>query len=67
MIAHINHHKNHITALASILIISGFIFGFVGNGELKDIALISATILASIPIFIKAIQALRMKASALIC
>ncbi|SIN84198.1 Cd2+/Zn2+-exporting ATPase [Carnobacterium alterfunditum] len=62
MIAHINHHKNHITALASILIISGFIFGFVGNGELKDIALISATILASIPIFIKAIQALRMKA-----
>lgn len=62
MIAHINHHKNHITALAGILIISGFISGFIGSGELKDIALISATILASIPIFIKAIQALRMKA-----
>jgi len=62
MIAHINHHKNHITALAGILIISGFISSFIGNGELKDIALISATILASIPIFIKAIQALRMKA-----
>ncbi|WP_035051242.1 heavy metal translocating P-type ATPase [Carnobacterium pleistocenium] len=62
MIAHINHHKNHITALAGILIISGFISGFIGSGELKDIALISATIIASIPIFIKAIQALRMKA-----
>lgn len=62
MIAHINHHKNHITVLSGILITIGFISGFMGNGSIQDIALIIATIIASIPIFIKAIQALRMKA-----
>lgn len=62
MIAHINHHKNHITILSGVLIAIGFISGFMGTGNLKDIALISATIIASVPIFIKAIQALRMKA-----
>lgn len=62
MIAHINHHKNHITILSGILIAIGFISGFIGTDNLKDVALISATIIASVPIFIKAIQALRMKA-----
>ncbi|MGB3161012.1 MAG: cation-translocating P-type ATPase [Carnobacterium sp.] len=62
MIAHINHHKNHITILSGILIVSGFIFGTMGNEWIKAIALVGATIIAGIPIFIKAIQALRMKA-----
>ena len=62
MIAHINHHKNHITILSGVLIAIGFISGFLGTGNLKDIALIIATLIASVPIFIKAIQALRMKA-----
>ncbi|MEG0496831.1 MAG: cation-translocating P-type ATPase [Carnobacterium sp.] len=62
MIAHINHHKNHITALSGILIVIGFISGSMGNPTIKAIALIIATIIAGIPIFIKALQALRMKA-----
>ena len=62
MIAHMNHHKNHITTLSGILIVIGFISGSMGNEWIKAIALISATIIAGIPIFIKAIQALRMKA-----
>lgn len=62
MIAHINKHKNHITVLSGILIAAGFISGFIGSENLKDVALIVATLIASIPIFIKAIQALRMKA-----
>ena len=62
MIAHINHHKNHITTLSGILIVIGFISGSMGNEWIKATALISATIIAGIPIFIKAIQALRMKA-----
>ncbi|AOZ93719.1 heavy metal translocating P-type ATPase [Paenibacillus crassostreae] len=62
MIAYIRKHKNHITALSGILIAIGFIFGLAEKGTLKDVVLIIATIIASIPIFIKAIQALRMKA-----
>ena len=62
MIAHINKHKNHITLVSGILIASGFIIGFMGNINFKDSALIIATLVASVPIFIKAIQALRMKA-----
>lgn len=62
MIQHINKHKNHITALAAILIVFGFIVDLLGSSSLKDGALIAATVVASIPIFIKAYQALRMKA-----
>jgi Zn2+/Cd2+-exporting ATPase len=62
MIKHINHHKNHITAITAILIATGFIFGLQGNAEIKTFALITATVIASVPIFIKAFQALRMKA-----
>lgn len=54
-------HKNHITAVSFILIVIGFASGALGNGNLKNSALIAATILAGIPIVIKALQALRMK------
>ena len=61
MIGHINHHKNQIT-VAGILIVIGFVLGTLGNENLQNIALIIATIISSVPIFIKAIQAIRMKA-----
>ncbi|GEQ32327.1 cation-transporting ATPase [Marinilactibacillus psychrotolerans] len=62
MNGYINHHKNQITALAGLLIVIGFVLGTLGNESLQNIALITATIIASVPIFIKAIQAIRMKA-----
>lgn len=61
MIKHINKHKNHITAISGILIVLGFLFGTSGYGNMKNAALVMATIIASIPIAIKAFQALRMK------
>lgn len=62
MIQYINNHKNHITAISGILILLGFILGKAGYESFRGIALISATITASIPITVKALQALRMKA-----
>lgn len=62
MIAIINKYKSHITAISFILIVMGFISGLAGNSNIKNFALIIATIIASVPIFIKAYQALRMKA-----
>ncbi|WP_080145800.1 heavy metal translocating P-type ATPase [Marinilactibacillus piezotolerans] len=62
MVAYIHQHKNELTALSGILIVSGFVFGGLGNESLQDIALVTATVIASIPIFVKAILALRMKA-----
>lgn len=62
MIKHINSHKNHITAVSGILIVSAYIVKLLGMGNLRDILLIIASILAGIPITIKAWQALRMRA-----
>jgi len=57
-----NHHKNHITAISGSLILIGFLSGLAGYGDVKVIAFTTATVIASIPIFIRAFQALRMKA-----
>ncbi|WP_394239353.1 heavy metal translocating P-type ATPase [Niallia oryzisoli] len=62
MLVAINKHKSHLTAISFLLIITGLIAGLLGSATMKTIALILATIIASIPIFIKAFQALRMKA-----
>lgn len=62
MIKKINSHKNHITAISGILIVLGYIMKLAGIGNVKDVLLIIASILASIPIAIKAWQALRMRA-----
>ncbi|WP_138420046.1 heavy metal translocating P-type ATPase [Aquibacillus sediminis] len=62
MIQHINQHKNHITALSAILIAFAFIANISGSSGLQNGALIVATAIASVPIFIKAYQALRLKA-----
>lgn len=55
-------YKNRITFVAGFLIGIGFLVGALGLSSVKAILLILATILASIPIFVRAFQALRMKA-----
>ena len=62
MIKKINSHKNHITAVSGILIVLGYIVKLAGMGSIRDVLLIIASILAGIPIAIKAWQALRMRA-----
>lgn len=62
MIQWINRNKNRITALSGLLIAAAFTLNLIGLGSYKNTALLFATIIASIPIFIKAFQALRMKA-----
>jgi len=62
MIKYINKHKNHITLFSGIFIAAGFMLSLTGNVYLRDIVLIIATIVAGVPIAIKALQALRMKA-----
>lgn len=62
MIHLINKSKNKMTGVSGLLIALAFITNFIGYSSLKDISLIFATVIASIPIFIKAFQALRMKA-----
>lgn len=61
MIKLINRYKNQITAVSGILIVLGFILGFLGYQNIKSIALIVATVIASVPIVINAFQALRMR------
>ena len=58
----INKYKNQITAVSFVLIVLGYIFGNMGETGLKDYSLITATLIASIPIGMKAYQSLRMKA-----
>lgn len=62
MFKHIHHHKNHITALTGILIAAGFILKSAGNSAAGNLSLIIATLIAAVPIAIKAYQALRMRA-----
>ncbi len=59
---HINKHKNQMTAISGILIVLGFLLSLAGYESYKDLALITATLIAIIPIALKAFQALRMKA-----
>lgn len=62
MIRWIHQQKNKITAISGLLLISALIFHFIGYGNLKTIALLVVTMIAGVPIFIKAYQALRLKA-----
>lgn len=62
MIKKVKSHKNHITAISGILIALGYIMKLIGMVNVRDILLIIASILAGIPIAIKAWQALRMRA-----
>lgn len=62
MIAVIHQHKNKIIFVSGTFIVIGFLSGLLGNDRIKALVLIIATIIASVPIFIKAFQALRVKA-----
>ncbi len=53
----LNQHKNKLTAITFLFIILAFILG----GEMKSVALISATMIAGVPIAIKAYQAIRFR------
>lgn len=58
MLLFIHRNKNKLTFISLSLIILAFFFG----GGIKDALLIAATIIAGVPIAIKAYQAIRMKA-----
>src|SRR5699024_7992675 len=53
----IHQYRNQLTAVSFSLIVLAFIFG----GNVKDVFLIMATVLASVPISIKAYQAVKMR------
>lgn len=53
----IHQYKNQLTLVSFSLIVLGFIFG----GGVKDVFLIIATVIAGVPISIKAYQAVKMK------
>lgn len=62
MLRRINQYKNHITAISGFLIVLGYVFSVLGSQNLRNIVLIISTVLASLPIVLKAFQALRMRA-----
>lgn len=62
MIRWIQKNKNKITGVSGLLIGIAFVLNLLGYKIIGDLALILATIIASIPILMKAVQALRMKA-----
>ncbi|MGJ9459780.1 heavy metal translocating P-type ATPase [Oceanobacillus sp. CF4.6] len=62
MIRFIHKHKNHITAISGLLLVLAIITHITGYHGLRQGILLAATVIAGIPIFIKAFQALRMKA-----
>ena len=62
MIEFIYKNKQPLTLISGSLILIGFFFGLLGQEELKSFSLIFSTAAAGIPIGIKAMQALRMKA-----
>ncbi|PFJ16616.1 copper-translocating P-type ATPase [Bacillus cereus] len=62
MMINIYKNKNYITAISFILIIFGFVTGAMGNNDIKNMILIIGTVIAGLPIVMKAYQSLRMKA-----
>ncbi|GAB3055784.1 heavy metal translocating P-type ATPase [Virgibacillus ainsalahensis] len=58
----INKNKKQITFLAGALLILALLANFAGYYDVRQAILVVTTIIAGIPIFIKAFQALRMKA-----
>lgn len=61
MVRFIFKQENKITLIAFILIAAGLILRYLDFGTIGDAALITATVIAMLPIGIKAYQAIRMK------
>ncbi|MEF2293728.1 cation-translocating P-type ATPase [Virgibacillus dokdonensis] len=61
MTAFVQRYKRHITGIAFISIILGVLLGIISGKGVQNGFLIFATVIAGIPIFIKAFQALRLK------
>jgi Zn2+/Cd2+-exporting ATPase len=62
MVHLINKNKNYFTAISFLLIAIGVLSALSGYGTVKNLAFLIATIVAGIPIFIKAFKALQMRA-----
>lgn len=62
MIRFVHNHKKDITFLSALLLVSALVLHGLGNHDLRQLALIAATVIAGIPIALKAFQAIRMKA-----
>jgi Cd2+/Zn2+-exporting ATPase len=58
----INKYKKQITFLSGALLILAIIINYTGYYDVRQVILVAATIIAGVPIFIKAYQAARMKA-----
>jgi Cd2+/Zn2+-exporting ATPase len=58
----INKHVKQLTFLSGALLILALIANFTGYYEVRQFILVLATIIAGVPIFIKAYQSARMKA-----
>lgn len=59
---HVDQHKNHLTAISGALIAIGFVLGFAGYQGQREMVLLVATSVATVPIAIRAFQALSMRA-----
>lgn len=57
----ITQHKNQITFAAGALIAGGFLAKWLGNPDLSNWLLILATVIAAVPIALKAWMAIRMR------
>ncbi|GKU83562.1 cation-translocating P-type ATPase [Niallia sp. NCCP-28] len=62
MIELIHKNKRFLAFFSGVFILTGLLLGLWGKEELKSFSLILSTLAAGIPIGIKAMQALRMKA-----
>src|SRR5690625_295980 len=58
----INKYKKQITFLSGALLILALLVNYTGYYEVRQFILISATIIAGVPIFVKAYQSARMRA-----
>lgn len=61
MVRFIFKQENKITLIAFILIVAGLALRFMDYGTIGDTALITATVIAMLPIGIKAYQAMRLR------
>lgn len=62
MLKNIHRHKRTFTFISGLLIVLGFLLGGAGYGSWRDVALILATIVASLPIAVTAYRSIRHRA-----